>query len=148
MKKIILGFILVGFITGCGCNDKVEEEKKQEKENCSNYIETKMLDLGWFRTGNGVMFTNSENHQLAWNLSSNAITYMEGEIIYLFTTQDEIFVGSDFNENRYDELKDETNFEKLKSDVLKIHEDFNTVGCPMIGKETNILEEYKEKFID
>ncbi len=140
-----LGMILLGlmlFVVGCSCNGEEEEnDLLAEPITCNDYILAVLEDEGWFQT-NGAIFTSDEDNHLVWNLSSNVFTYMhDDEHVQLFVNNEQIFVGNNFEDDRFAELNEEYNYDELSTLASRIHEDFDDKNCPLRGKEHDIFEE-------
>ncbi len=153
MKKILVVLIVV-LITGCFGGEKKEVEKQPKKEvekepiTCTDYVDSYLADEGWTRTGD-VIFTNDQDNNLAWNISSNVFIFLEEPQIQLWINNGQIFVGGNFDNDRFADIKDETNYEGHKVFAETIYEHIDGLGCPLRGKENNILnEEYKTIFIE
>ncbi len=152
MKKISIVLLLV-LLSGCFCSVKEEPEKKQEEViqpvTCTDYVEDYLSDEGWTRTGE-VIFTNDDDNYLVWNISSNVFIFMDDEAnIELFINNDQIFVGNDYETDRFDDLRIEIDYDSYKDFATTTYDHFDELGCPLRGKENNILtEEYKEVYIE
>ncbi len=142
MFKIVTAVGLTFLIIGCTWNGEVEEENEvTESITCEDYIRTVLKEEGWSQT-NGTIFTSDDDNYLVWNLSSNVFTYMhEDDHVQLFINNGEMFVGVDFENDRYDELNDEYDYDELETLANQIHEDFDAKNCPLRGKEYDIFEE-------
>jgi len=151
MKKLLFGFGFLLLMVGCSCNGEEEKDNGDvvDSKTCTNYILETLNDEGWSQT-NGAIFTNDDDNYLVWNLSSNVFTYMhEDEHVQLFINNDQIFVGSDFETDHFDELKDEYDYDELSTLASRIHDDFDAKNCPLRGKEHEIFEEeYQDIYIE
>ncbi len=156
MKKGILFGLTLLLFAGCFGNDE-EEEKKEEKSNgeettveisCTDYIKDYLGERNWENT-NGTIFANTENPYLVWNLSSNVVTIMEDDgNTSLFLNNDQIFTQDDFTTDRFEELNEELDYATYQELANQVYEHLDGLGCPLRGKEMDILEEYEEVMID
>ncbi len=137
--------------TGCGCGsdeDKKDDKKPAADVTCTEYIEGYLEDEGWTRTAE-VIFTNKEDNYLVWNVSSNVFVFMkEAGNIELFINNGQIFADNDYATDRFEDLKTEMKYDTYKDFADETHTHFDGLGCPLRGKENNILtEEYKTVYI-
>jgi len=154
MKKGLLFGLSLLLFAGCfGGDDENGTENGATDEtptevSCSEYIKDYMAERNWENT-NGTIFANTEDPYLVWNLSSNVVTIMEDEgNTSLFLNNDEIFTQDDFSTDRFEELRAELNYDDYQELANEVYEHLDGLGCPLRGKEMDILEEYEDVMIN
>jgi hypothetical protein len=134
----VITLVLISLI---GC-----EKKQEERVKCSDYILDYMAEKKWILSNEeNAEFTNNDKPNIMWSIVHDYLFIDKGPDFYdLDIRNNSIYKDNDFKNNVYDTYKNEVEFDKLKSELISIHEHLEYVGCPVYGQSPDILLNYKE----
>ena len=143
MKKYILFLLISICLTGCFNWKKADDDNQDDLEEtvitCIKFIDDYFAGTSWKRSGvEGIVRNEEEN--IVWDAKSNVFTYQEDDKIRLLIYNEMIFVGNDLINNRYEELKDEYKFDKLRDFAETTYNELATCDLKQINEDYRIKE--------